>query len=109
MALAPAMTLNKIYHCVPSTISGDSQISGFSRQWTIAMTAKGNNTFAGKAARNCATGCNRSAQRGRRPIQTPMGTQTTLATAISKRTRTIVIVASPNTQSTSPSASDCAT
>ena len=46
-------------------------------------TAIGNSTLAGKAARNCATGCTRSAQAGRRPIQTPIGTQIRLASAIS--------------------------
>ena len=79
-----------MYHCVPSTISGDSQIFGFAPVATIATTAKGKSTLAGKAARNCATGWTRSATAGRRPIQTPIGTQIRLATAISTTTRSSV-------------------
>ena len=39
----------------------------------------GNSRLAGNAARNCATGCARRAQTGRRPSQTPIGTQIRLA------------------------------
>jgi hypothetical protein len=54
--LAPAITLNRMYHWVPSTISGDSQISGFRWKRTITTTNTGNSRFAGNAARNCASG-----------------------------------------------------
>ena len=47
--------------------------------------------LAGKAARNCASGCTRSAMRGRRPIHTPIGTQIRVASAISTTTRSSVI------------------
>ena len=35
------MTLNRMYHWVPRMISGESQMFGFSRQATIAITANG--------------------------------------------------------------------
>ena len=69
------------------------------------FTAIGNSTLAGNAARNCATGWTRAAQRGRRPIQTPIGTQTRLASAISTTTRSIVMQARPNTATASLSRS----
>ena len=53
----------------------------------MAETTIGNSRFAGKAARNCATGCTRLAARGRVPTQTPIGTQMQLAMAISTTTR----------------------
>ena len=53
-------------------------------------TNGGNSRLAGKAARNCASGCARRAQIGRRPSQTPIGTQIRLATIISTTTRIIV-------------------
>jgi hypothetical protein len=49
-ALAPAMTLNRMYHWVPSTISGLNQIFGLSCNETMATTTMGNSTFAGNAA-----------------------------------------------------------
>ena len=56
-AEAPAMTLNRMYHCVPRIISGLSQMSGFEPEGDDAETASGNSRLAGNAARNCATGC----------------------------------------------------
>ncbi len=102
IALAPAMTLNNMYHWVPRIISGDSQISGLRSQRTIRITANGNSTLAGKAARNCATGWSRCDQTGLSPIHTPAGTQTRLASAISTITRIRVSAASMNTSPISP-------
>ena len=94
------MTLNRMYHCVPRIISGDSQMSGLSRKRDDRRPPRaGNSTLAGKAARNCATGCTRSAQRGRSPIQTPIGTQIRLARAISTSTRSSVSRPEPNGRS----------
>ena len=90
------MTLKRIYHCAPSTISGDSQISGLELKRTIATTANGKRTLAGKAARNCASGWTRSVQAGRSPIQTPTGTQISVASAISTMTRSSVKKAEPS-------------
>ena len=84
------MTLNRMYHCVPSTISGVSQMSGLSCQCTMAMTKIGKNRLAGNAARNCAAGCARRAQVGRSPSQTPTGTQSAVASTMSTMTRTMV-------------------
>ncbi len=106
-ALAPAITLNRMYHWVPSTIRGDSQTSGLSLSATIAITAPGNSTLAGKAARNWAKGWIRSVQAGRSPIQTPIGTQIRLAAAISTRTRIRVRAPSPATFRASPIARVC--
>ncbi len=79
-----------MYHWVPRIISGLSHRFGLSCQATMAYTTSGNSRFAGKAARNCATGCTHCATRGRRPIHTPTGTQTRLASAISTTTRAMV-------------------
>ncbi len=54
---------------------------------------------------NCAIGCKRSAQTGRRPIHIPTGTQIRLAMTISTITRTIVARPRPKavTMSLAPS------
>src|SRR5262252_4512119 len=91
-----------MYHCVPSTISGLSQMFGSSLSDTIAATAIGNNTLAGNAARNCASGWTRCAAHGRSPIQTATGTQIALAIAISTATRVSVSAPSPNALAISP-------
>ena len=90
-----------MYHCVPRIISGLSQIFGLSFQATMPDTTIGNSRLAGKAARNCATGCTRLAARGRVPTQTPIGTQMTLAIAMSTMTRVKVASPSSNTVPTS--------
>ena len=87
IAVAPAITLNRMYHWVPRIINGLSHRFGLSRQVTIPYTTSGNNKFAGKAARNCAIGCTHCATRGLRPIHTPIGTHTKLASAIKTITR----------------------
>ena len=92
-AMAPPITLNRMYHCVPRIISGLSQISVLSRKCRISTTATGKNRLAGKAARNCTIGWARSAMRGRSPIHTPIGTQISEAIAISTSTRSAVISA----------------
>ncbi len=76
-----------MYHWVPSTISGESQMLGSAWVAAISTTTKGKSTLAGKAARNWAIGCRRSAQAGLSPIQTPIGTQMTVVSAISTTTR----------------------
>ena len=103
-ALAPAMTLNRMYHWVPRIISGESQMFGSPCRATMATTTTGKSTLAGKAARNWAIGCTRSVQTGRRPIQTPIGTQIRLAMAISTSTR--IRVKAPRPKAVSTSCSD---
>ena len=90
-----------MYHWVPSTISGDSQMLGLAPVATMAITAKGNSTLAGNAARNCASGWTRSATAGLSPIHTPMGTQIRLATAIKITTRRSVAKPPPKASSAS--------
>src|ERR1019366_9563678 len=53
----------------------------------MTITNTGKKRFAGKAARNCARGCARLAQAGRKPSQTPIGTQTKLASTMRTMTR----------------------
>ena len=98
---APAITLNSRYHCVPKTISGDSQMFGFRCQCTMNTTATGNIRFAGNAARNCATACSRPDHCGRMPTHTPTGTHTSAASAMRTTTRSIVAKPSRNTCTTS--------
>ncbi|VWB90485.1 hypothetical protein BSE24067_04333 [Burkholderia seminalis] len=98
-----------MYHCVPSTISGDSQMSAFRWKWTITMTNTGNSRLAGNAARNCASGWIFSASFGRSPISTPSGTQTSDAIAISTSTRSSVMSPSTSTWPTSPIVTPVAT
>ena len=97
-AVVPEMTLNRMYHWVPRIISGDSQISGLSSNLRISTTTAGNTRFAGNAARNCTTGCTRSASCGLRPIHTPTGTQISEAMTISTMMRSAVNAPSRNTQ-----------
>ena len=87
---APAITLNRMYHWVPNTISGDSQMFGFRCQCTISTTTIGNSRLAGKAARNCAAAWSRPDQRGFMPIHTPMGTHTSAASVMRISTRASV-------------------
>ena len=91
-----------MYHWVPRIISGLSQMFGLSRHETMPKTTTGNSTLAGKAARNCAIGCTRSATAGRNPIHTPIGTQIRLASAISTTTLSSVISPSPKASAMSP-------
>ena len=89
-ALAPAMTLKRMYHCVPRIISGLSQIFGESSNRTIRKTATGNRRLAGKAARNWAIGWMIAVSLGRSPTKTPIGTQITDASTIRMATRSSV-------------------
>jgi hypothetical protein len=55
-ALAPAITLKRMYHWVPRIISRQSQIFGVRSKRMIRKTATGKSRLAGKAARNWAMG-----------------------------------------------------
>src|ERR1700691_5983238 len=89
-APAPPIVLKTIYHCVPNTIKKLSQMSGSRWKVRIRLTAAPNSRLTGKAARNCAKGCTASAQRGRKPTQTLIGTQTIVAHAMRTTTRSNV-------------------
>src|SRR5579863_10507306 len=89
-ALAPAITLNRMYHWVPSAMSSTLpkfRLSPMSRNTTMA---NGKMKFAGKLASTCTTGCMYWATRGLKPIHTPTGTQTTEDTATTTATRSSV-------------------
>ena len=74
MALAPAMTLNRMYHCAPSSISATQLIvKGMRSQVTSSTVTSGKSIGAGKLATTCTTGCNRCDQRGLRPMRMPTG------------------------------------
>ena len=103
MADAPAITLNRMYHCAPSAIS---KMPPKFRLMPAAMknaAAIGNTKFAGNEARTCTTGCARRDTRGFIPIHTPTGTQMTLATISSTTTRAKVAAPSTNTWPKAPS------
>jgi len=68
----------------------------------MATTTTGKSTFAGNAARNCATGWTRSAIAGCKPTHTPIGTQITLAIAMRTTTRKSVTDAAATAVQTSP-------
>lgn len=72
----------------------------------MTTTANGKMMFSGKAARNCARGWTRSATRGLGPFQTPIGTQTMVASVMSTMTRRVL---SPMTFATSTQVSSVAT
>ena len=67
----------------------------------MITTNTGKARLAGNAARNCASGWIRSASFGRSPIQTPTGTQISVASAISTMTRNSVTKPYPTALSTS--------
>ena len=102
-ALAPAMTLNRMYHCVPRIISGVSQMSGLPCEIDRVSTNHGRRTgWPGTPPGTAPSGCARRAQAGRSPSQTPTGTQTSVARIISTTTRTRVIRPRPTASSTGP-------
>ena len=87
IAEAPAMTLNRMYHCAPSAISRTAPTSSERCQATNTTVANGNRKLAGKPARIWTTGWANRVTFGLIPIQTPTGTQMTVATATRNITR----------------------
>src|SRR5271165_7191735 len=87
MAIAPASTLKRMYHCVPISISrtepNSSPLGTFSRK--ISRTGK--SAVAGMEATTCTTGCRRRDQRGERPMATPTGTVQAAPMSIAVRVR----------------------
>ncbi len=89
MALAPAMTLNRMYHWAPRAMRRIPPMLRLSPTATKATVANGKRKFAGKLARTWTTGCAYRARRGLMPILTPIGTQTSDAktTRVATRSR----------------------
>src|SRR6185312_16002953 len=88
--LAPAMTLNKIYHCVPSA-RRKILPQLIEMEYPIKNpTIKGNAMLTGNDAAICASGWANLATDGRKPIHTPIGVQITVAAATMIKTRPMV-------------------
>ena len=103
IAEAPAMTLNRMYHCAPSAIR---KMPPMSRLTPVAMSSSvknGNRKLAGKLASTCTTGCANRVTLGFIPIHTPIGTQISVATSTRTTTRANVTrpsrIAVPNSAS----------
>src|SRR6516164_9258440 len=74
-ALASAITLNRIYHCVPRIIRELSHIFGASSKCTIRKTATGKSRFAGEGGEELGDCLDSLRQFGRNPTATPIGTR----------------------------------
>ena len=73
MALAPAITLNRMYHCVPISISSTEPTFRPPPRLISAISTTGNSAVAGTEAAICASGCAMRERRGLNPIATPTG------------------------------------
>src|SRR5579863_4278686 len=103
IAWAPAITLNRMYHCAPSAMSTTAPKFSEIPAATNSAVANGNTKLAGKLASTCTTGWARRVIFGFIPIHTPTGTQTTVATAISTTTRANVAAPSSRALPNAPS------
>ena len=72
IAIAPAITLNRMYHCVPSNMRIQNQCHAAACT-LIVKSQTGNNAVAGTDAAICANGWATRANRGLKPICTPTG------------------------------------
>src|SRR5215472_16940086 len=73
MAMAPAMTLNRTYHCVPSNMSSMAANSMPPRSRRKNRRMMGKRAVAGTEAAICANGWAIRARRGLKPMATPAG------------------------------------
>ena len=71
--MAPAITLKRMYHCVPSSMSAIDPMPRPPPIRTSAMRRIGKKAVAGTEAMICAMGCTTRASRGLRPMATPTG------------------------------------
>ncbi len=71
--MAPAITLNRMYHCVPSSISKIDPVFNPPPRLTKPSNSTGNSAVAGTDAAICAKGCAIRARRGLKPMATPAG------------------------------------
>ncbi len=94
MAMAPAMALKRMYHWAPRAISRMPPRSIDRPVRSSSQTASGKRKLAGKLASTWTTGWAMRVSLGEKPIHTPTGTQTTVATAT--RTTTRARVARPS-------------
>ena len=73
MAMAPAITLNRMYHCVPSSMRTMDPTPNPPPSRTRPNSTTGNSAVAGTEAAICASGCATFASRGLKPMATPAG------------------------------------
>jgi len=73
MAMAPAMTLKRMYHCVPRSIRSMAAISRPPRRRSKKRRIIGKRAVAGMEAAICTSGCAMRAKRGFEPMATPTG------------------------------------
>ncbi len=71
--MAPAITLNRMYHCVPSSIRTMEPMPNPPPSRTRPSSTTGNSAVAGTEAAICASGCATLANRGLKPMATPTG------------------------------------
>ena len=71
--MAPAITLNRMYHCVPISSSTMAAIPMPPPQRISTSSTMGNSAVAGTDAATCASGCTTAEIRGFSPTHTPTG------------------------------------
>src|SRR5579862_7070436 len=87
IAIEPAMTLKRMYHCVPSAMR---KMLPQLIEIRVAMkkaTIHGKVMLTGKEAAICASGWAMRATLGVEPIQKPMGVQNSVAATVTAATR----------------------
>ena len=99
-----SMTLNRMYHCVPRIISGLSQISGLEPVDDNERHHHWKQQVGGKRRQEQRQWLDTLISRGRKPIQTPIGTQIRPASTVRTTTRARVL-RRPNRKTCATSAS----
>src|SRR5580698_6021224 len=99
--MAPAITLNRMYHCVPSSISTTAPTLNPPPTRTKSSSTTGNNAVAGTDAAICASGCAMRASLRLKPIATPAGMVQSDAMSSATMTRTKVAPAAVRVDSNS--------
>src|SRR6476620_3024850 len=80
IALAPAITLNRMYHCAPSDINRMPPLLRLPPVASKDTVTRGNKELAGNDASRCTTGGAGGDTLGFNPIHAPKGTQRKVAT-----------------------------
>src|SRR3984885_5361361 len=73
IAMAPAITLNRMYHCVPSSINRIEPVLSPPPRLINPSSKTGKRAVAGTEAATCAMGWAIRARRGLKPMATPAG------------------------------------
>src|SRR6185437_7806276 len=87
IAIAPAITLNRTYHCVPSTISAIAAMLSPPGGESNMSSRTENSAVAGIDAITCTTGCSLRDHLGLIPTATPNGTVHAVAIISAARVR----------------------